>query len=1201
QGGWPPPATPANLVANPGDVQVTLRWRAITEPELSHYVVYQSTTPGFTPTSSDSVARVDQPDSTVTLTDLFNGTTYFYRLAAVNTAGLASEYSNEAVVTPVATLAGNALQFDGINDYVQLPTADVLALPDADFTVEAWIMVTSFDGGDETVVGTDENIVNEALHLVIRNQRPYLGFGSNDLTGNTLLSASTWYHIVWRYTKSSGEQAIFVDGVLDNSGTGHAAFQGTGIVRIGRWLGGNYFNGHIDEVRVWSLARTQTEIQRGMGSRLGGNEPGLVGYWRLDESSGTTTAYDGTPNGNHGTVFGAQFVASAAPLGITTFNQVTLGPVVTDGGDSRGSSWGDYDNDGDLDLFVANWSNQNNFLYANNGDGSFSPVTTGPVVSDGGTSLGSAWGDYDDDGDLDLFVANSSNRNNFLYANNGNSNSWINLKLVGTQSNVSAIGAKVWVKASISGPASGGVWQLNEISGQTGHGGQNSLNAEFGLGDAASIDSLKIAWPSGIVQVLTNVAVDQFLTIEELVIVTHTEIVTGVGQVSFTGTGLTMNFTSQSGTDTIVVSQVQKSPGGDLPPSTGLLVPLYWVIDHSGTGIFSVDMTFNLGAAAISSTDQATPGNLTLLSRATESGDPWAEAASGSSASDSSVTFAGITGFSEFTIGTFADIAGPTIASITATPSSPSVGQAVTVTATVTDISGVGSVTLMYLKGGASSYNPVSMADQGLDTYAGTIPASAISLTGLAYFVLSEDNLGNPGTSDTVSIPVRFIEGALSTSITGSTFPNGFPKDKWRLISLPGDPDVKSAAETIGDDLGALTSNSTWKLFRYTGTGYAAASGFVAGESYWLKQIVADNVAFRVGPGETADLTGFSRTLQPRRWYFIASPYAFEVPVSLDPAIFYGPFTYGPFGTGGQEGWSVPQPETSLRPWGGYILYNNTDQVQDLIISPAMLSKVLAKGARGPLEGWQLQFTAEGRNYFDRGNSLGRVRGAQEGLDGFDHPEPPYVEGYVSLAMERPEWGSDLPRFTSDMRSLDETNGTWELALYTKDESGGITLSYDIEGDLPITTGIVLVDLMTREVHDLVNEQAPVVVTAYSERFPYRLVVVAGTADYLLAKVHQILAALPEDFALSQNYPNPFNPVTRLRYALPRPARVSLRVYNLLGQEVVTLVDDWQDMGYHEVSWNSRNRAGALAASGLYIAVLAVPDRVLTRKMVLLK
>ena len=87
--------------------------------------------------------------------------------------------------------------------------------------------------------------------------------------------------------------------------------------------------------------------------------------------------------------------------------------------------------------------------------------------------------------------------------NDGNMNNWINIKCVGTVSNTSALGAKVRVKANISGNS---VWQMNEISGQTGggFGGQNSLNAEFGLGDATVVDSVIIEWPSGTVEVFTG-------------------------------------------------------------------------------------------------------------------------------------------------------------------------------------------------------------------------------------------------------------------------------------------------------------------------------------------------------------------------------------------------------------------------------------------------------------------------------------------------------------------------------------------------------------------------------------------------------------------------------------------------------------------------------------------------------------------------
>jgi hypothetical protein len=194
------------------------------------------------------------------------------------------------------------------------------------------------------------------------------------------------------------------------------------------------------------------------------------------------------------------------------FTRMTSGPIYERVAKSTGGAWADYDNDGWLDLFVANDSGANSSLYHNNGDGTFTAVTNGAIVNTPGTSQGACWGDFDNDGFPDLLVPNRSTFNNYLYHNEGSSNAWVSFKLEGRVSNRAAIGAKVRLRAIIGGRT---VWQLREVSGGGSLGSQNDLRAAFGLGDATNADLVRVEWPSGIRQEFQNVAPRQFLSLVE--------------------------------------------------------------------------------------------------------------------------------------------------------------------------------------------------------------------------------------------------------------------------------------------------------------------------------------------------------------------------------------------------------------------------------------------------------------------------------------------------------------------------------------------------------------------------------------------------------------------------------------------------------------------------------------------------------------
>ena len=183
-----------------------------------------------------------------------------------------------------------------------------------------------------------------------------------------------------------------------------------------------------------------------------------------------------------------------------TFTNVGDSAGVADIGDGYGCAWGDFDNDGDLDLYVVN-SGSPHRLYRNDGNGKFTDIAASSGVTERGPGgFIAAWGDYDNDGDLDMYVA-ISGRANRLYRNAGNANRWLHVRLVGTVSNRSGIGA-----------------QVTAVTGATGVWAQASLPVEFGFGGTTTVDSLIIRWPNGIAQTVRSVATNQVLTVTEFAV-----------------------------------------------------------------------------------------------------------------------------------------------------------------------------------------------------------------------------------------------------------------------------------------------------------------------------------------------------------------------------------------------------------------------------------------------------------------------------------------------------------------------------------------------------------------------------------------------------------------------------------------------------------------------------------------------------------
>jgi hypothetical protein len=217
-----------------------------------------------------------------------------------------------------AQISGNALHFDGVNDYVDTGNAATFNVGNA-VTYEAWIspdttiggfIIAKWVGGAEDIqLGFFVNKISFYLHDV---------FGGIQLYSSPSVPLHQYTHIAATYDASLGIAKIYINGVFDVSrSVGSSVSNSTGNLFVGfNPVRGDFvapFKGVIDEVRIWNIARTESEIQSTMNQSLNGNEPGLIGYWKFDEGTGSVTS-DATSNQNDGTISGATWVLGTTPV-----------------------------------------------------------------------------------------------------------------------------------------------------------------------------------------------------------------------------------------------------------------------------------------------------------------------------------------------------------------------------------------------------------------------------------------------------------------------------------------------------------------------------------------------------------------------------------------------------------------------------------------------------------------------------------------------------------------------------------------------------------------------------------------------------------------------------------------------------------------------------------------------------------------------
>jgi hypothetical protein len=208
--------------------------------------------------------------------------------------------------------------------------------------------------------------------------------------------------------------------------------------------------------------------------------------------------------------------------------------------------------------------------------------------------------------------------------------------------------------------------------------------------------------------------------------------------------------------------------------------------------------------------------------------------------------------------------------------------------------------------------------------------------------------------------------------------------------------------------------------------------------------------------------------------------------------------------------------------------------------------------------------------------------------------------------------GDALPiaKLTPFGQSLTVNFDGGKITTESSSSIGAILLTFKVNGEFTLTNNtamtlaqanvdgslkVLLYDISTKSISSGLNEI--IGVTGNVE------LVTAEASDYNgnMLSLKLSIASLPKEFALSQNYPNPFNPATVIEFALPTASDVSLKIYNLAGQTVATIINGAMPAGYHQVRWDGIDAAGHGVSSGVYFYKIDVGTFSETRKMLLVK
>jgi len=544
----------------------------------------------------------------------------------------------------------------------------------------------------------------------------------------------------------------------------------------------------------------------------------------------------------------------------------------------------------------------------------------------------------------------------------------------------------------------------------------------------------------------------------------------------------------------------------------------------------------------------------------------------------------------QVSIGPLNILPGPNIQSANLIGLTPNEGDdlaiSVNVTAHSSPLAGaVGSVELMYYTGSGSFVN-LGCNSSTPGTYDCTIPGYDITNAGLAIGIDAFDQYGAVSSVGPYDVAVQFT----SINITS------VPADRYIMISVPANLSNASINGVVGDELGEADPK-VWRSFKWINGAYQENAGNLAiGSAVWL--ISKDGASINADNGySTALLSGKTINLS-NGWNQVGNPYNMPIQLTDDSQVqLSGTVEQKLYQYSGGENYTE---STIMQPGSGYWIYSSgsgTIKINPIFGFNSSNKQLASKTTIG----WKATIEVVAGLQRDKVTAFGLHPEASNGYDRRDFHEPPVIGEYISAYFKHPEAGS----LNEDIRLQGQDLYTWPLAIQTNQRGIAEISIPDIYG-IPNYLEVKLYDPVSRIVYNM-RDEASIRITSQGSENPYYLELLVGSSEQIEDQL-DAMGVVPSTFELAQNIPNPFNPVTNIRVSLVEEANVTLKVYNLLGEEMNTLVLNRSlDKGNHRFIWAGKDDHGRHLPSGVYLYRLEVMSRSGmplyqdTKKMILMK